>query len=317
MKDIANKQHGSPSNRPAGGDVFTKMLEAMTEEELTDGLNEALESMTEENYDPALIDAYLAALDRKAPMPEVPDSEAAFANFKTKLLQTFPAEDKTDSPSRKAHSVWRIGLIAVLTAICLMGGMVAAQASGVDVFGAIARWTDEVFSLGSINSESADDGDDDSSLGNRANAVNDAEHYETLQDALDAYGITEFCAPTWIPDEYMFEGVVIDSWPDDNSFIGLFAEYSDGTNFLKIQIRCYESRANTQMEKTDMTIETFVVDGLTIYLFENLNSNCAAWVTEHYECFISGPVEKQVLKQMVFSAYVHTTQGDGIACTRK
>ncbi len=36
MKDIANKQHGSPSNRPAGGDVFAKMLEAMTEEELTD-----------------------------------------------------------------------------------------------------------------------------------------------------------------------------------------------------------------------------------------------------------------------------------------
>ena len=60
MKDIANKQHGSPSNRPAGGDVFAKMLEAMTEEELTDGLNEALESMTEETYDPALIDAYLA-----------------------------------------------------------------------------------------------------------------------------------------------------------------------------------------------------------------------------------------------------------------
>ncbi len=307
MKDIANKQHGSPSNRPAGGDVFAKMLEAMTEEELTDGLNEALESMTEETYDPALIDAYLAALDRKAPMPEVPDTEAAFANFKSKLLQTFPAEDKTDSPSRKAHSVWRIGLIAVLTAICLMGGMVAAQASGVDVFGAIARWTDEVFSLGSINSESADDGDDDSSLGNRANAVNDAEHYETLQDALDAYGITEFREPTWVPEGYKFENVRVKSWPDDNSFISLFAKYYDGTNYLKIQIKYYEGCANVQMEKTGVTVETFVVDGFTFYLFENINSNCVAWVTEHYECLVNGPVEKQVLKQMVLSAYEHTT----------
>ena len=73
MNNTASKQHGSPSNCPTDGDVFMQMLEAMTEEELTDGLNEALESMTDEDYDSALIDAYLAALDRKAPMPEVPN----------------------------------------------------------------------------------------------------------------------------------------------------------------------------------------------------------------------------------------------------
>lgn len=303
MKDIANKQHGSPSNRPAGGDVFTKMLEAMTEEELTDGLNEALESMTEENYDPALIDAYLAALDRKAPMPEVPDSEAAFANFKTKLLQTFPAEDKAAGHSCKAHSVWRIGLIAILTVICLMGGMVAAQASGVDVFGAIARWTDGIFSLGSIISEGAGEGGGNSRLGNRNN---DAEHYETLQDALDAYGITEFREPTWIPDGYKFYDVEVDSWPDSSSLIGLSAYYYSGNDFLQIQLEYYEGSANVQMEKTNAAVEAFVVDGLTIYFFENINNNCAAWITEHYECYVNGPVEKQVLKQIVLSAYEHT-----------
>ncbi|MCI9213855.1 MAG: DUF4367 domain-containing protein [Oscillospiraceae bacterium] len=303
MKDIANKQHGSPSNRPAGGDVFTKMLEAMTEEELTDGLNEALESMTEENYDPALIDAYLAALDRKAPMPEVPDSEAAFANFKTKLLQTFPAEDKADSPSRKTNSVWRIGLIAILTVICLMGGMVAAQASGVDVFGAIARWTDEVFSLGAIITEGTDD---DPCLGNRANTVNDTEHYETLQEVLDAYGITEFREPTWLPDGYAFESVDVDFWPDDNSLIGLLAKYNDGANFLQIKIECYQGNANEQLEKVSAPVETLTVNGFTVYLLENKNSTSAAWVTEHYECYIIGTVEKQVLKQIVLSAYAHT-----------
>lgn len=303
MKDIANKQHGSPSNRPAGGDVFAKMLEAMTEEELTDGLNEALESMTEETYDPALIDAYLAALDRKAPMPEVPDTEAAFANFKTKLLQTFPTEDKADSPSRKTNSVWRIGLIAVLTAICLMGGMVAAQASGVDVFGAIARWTDDIFSLGTIISEGTGDKSGDSRLGNR---VDDTERYESLQDALDAYGIIEFREPTWIPEGYEFESVSVKSWPNNGSFIGIQAEYFDGSNFLQIQLECYEGSANIQVEKTNTSLEAFLVDGLTVYLLENVNSNSAAWATEHYECYISGAVEKQVLKQIVLSAYTHT-----------
>lgn len=303
MKDITNKQHGSPSNRPAGGDVFAKMLEAMTEEELTDGLNEALESMTEETYDPALIDAYLAALDRKAPMPEVPDSEAAFANFKTKLLQTFPAEDKTDSPSRKTNSVWRIGLIAILTVICLMGGMVAAQASGVDVFGAIARWTDNIFSLGTIISEGAGDESGDSRLGS---SFDDTERYESLQEALDAYGITEFREPAWLPDGYEFESVQVKFWPNDGSLIGIQARYFDGSNFLQIQLEYYEGSANIQVEKTYTSLETFLVDGLTVYLLQNISSNSAAWVTEHYECYIIGTVEKQVLKQIVLSAYAHT-----------
>lgn len=306
MKDIANKQHGSPSNHPAGGDVFTKMLEAMTEEELTDGLNEALESMTEENYDPALIDAYLAALDRKAPMPEVPDSEAAFANFKTKLLQSFPAEDKTDSPSHKASSVWRIGLVAILTVICLMGSMVAAQASGVDVFGAIARWTDNIFSLGTIISEGAGDESGNSRLGN---SFDDTERYASLQEALDAYGITEFREPAWLPDGYKFADVEVDSWPDDNSFISLLAKYNDGTNSLQIKIECYQGTANEQLEKASAPVETLTVNGFTVYLLENTNSNSAAWVTEHYECYIIGTVEKQVLKQIVLSAYAHTIRG--------
>ena len=33
--------------------------------------------------------------------------------------------------------------------------------------------------------------------------INDAEHYETLQEALDAYGITEFREPTYVPSGYL------------------------------------------------------------------------------------------------------------------
>lgn len=304
MKDIANKQHGSPSNRPAGGDVFAKMLEAMTEEELTDGLNEALESMTEENYDPALIDAYLAALDRKAPMPEVPDTDSAFTNLKNKLIQAVPAGNgRTTTPKQKAQSVWRIGLIAALTVICLMGGMVVAQAAGVDVFGAIARWTDEVFSFAPVCSEGADDGGGNSALKNN---INSEEAYGSLQEALDDCGITELHEPTWIPEGYALENIEVDSWPADGSLIGLYAEYYDGINFLQIHIECCNGDASIQAEKTDAPIESFQVDGLTVYLLENVNSHSAAWATEHYECYISGAVDKHTLKQMVFSAYAHT-----------
>ena len=60
------------------------------------------------------------------------------------------------------------------------------------------------------------------------------------------------------------------------------------------------------MEKTDAPIETFVVNGITVYLLENISNNSAAWATENYEFYISGSVEKQVLEQIVLSAYAHS-----------
>ena len=39
-------------------------------------------------------------------------------------------------------------LVAAVLVACLFSGMVVAQASGLDVFGAIARWTADAFSFG-------------------------------------------------------------------------------------------------------------------------------------------------------------------------
>lgn len=305
MKNIVSKQHGSPSNYPADGDMFMQMLETLTEEELTDALNEALESMTNENYDSALVDAYLAALDRKAPMPEVPDADIAFANLKNRLVHTVPTgNSKTTTPRQKAQSVWRIGLIAALTVICLMGGMVVAQAAGVDVFGAMARWTDDIFSLGSIRSEGSDNSGGDSILGNRTNAVNDANRYETLQEALDAFGITEVCEPTRIPEEYSLNSVDALCLPDGTLW-HLSAAYTNGIKFLHLDIESYQGEPKSQIEKTDTPVEVFPVEEITVYLFQNSINNVAAWATEHYEYTVSGPVEKNELKQIVLSAHAN------------
>jgi len=303
MKIIANTQHGSLSNHPTDGDAFTKMLEAMTVDELTDGLTEALESITAENYDPALIDAYLAALDRKAPLPEVPDAKTAFSDFQKRVSQAFPTQKNLPTFSRRRPQRFvRAGLVAAFTMVVLMSGMVVAQAAGLDVFGAMARWTDEVFSLGVIRSDGANDGTSAPVLADN-DTNNYRNDYTSLQEALDDYSITEFCEPTWLPDGYVFEKVEVESWLANGSLIGLYATYYDGSNFLQIRIEYYDGNANVQVEKTNAPVESFTVDGQTVYLLENINSNSAAWATEHYECYISGKVEKQVLKEIVLSAY--------------
>ena len=90
MNDFVKKQ--ASQNSPVNPVVSAESLEAMSPVELAEALELALDSMTEETYDPAVIDAYLDALDRKAPMPPVPDTEAAFQDFQPKasLLWTSP-----------------------------------------------------------------------------------------------------------------------------------------------------------------------------------------------------------------------------------
>ena len=50
-----------------------------------------------------------------------------------------------------------VGLAAALLTACLFGAMVAAQAAGIGVFGAVARWTEEAFSFGNIPPQSGQD----------------------------------------------------------------------------------------------------------------------------------------------------------------
>ena len=63
----------------------TDKLEAMPPSELAEELEAALDAMTEETYDPAMIEAYLDALDRKSPMPAHPSAEASYQEFYAKL----------------------------------------------------------------------------------------------------------------------------------------------------------------------------------------------------------------------------------------
>lgn len=56
-------------NQPACLDISPERLDSMSASELADAMEEAMNAMTEETYDPAVIDAYLEALDRKVPIP--------------------------------------------------------------------------------------------------------------------------------------------------------------------------------------------------------------------------------------------------------
>lgn len=304
MKHNSSEQ-GKPSNSPIDRDVFSMMLEELSVSELTDALFYALEAMTEDNCDFELIEAYLDVLNRKDPMPDIPDAKVSYTDFQQRVHQMTPTRARESRAIRhRLYRALRVGLVAAMAVACVLGSMAVAQAAGVDVLGTVARWTSEVFSLGTVRSPGAANISNDSEelQPDAENSAQISENYLTLQEALDVNGITEFSEPTWLPEGYVLNAIDVTYRPDGTLW-QLLATYVSEADILHINVLPYYGEPLMQVQKTDNAVETFTINDFTVYLLENINNNTAAWATEHFECYIGATVKKEILKQIVCSAY--------------
>ena len=77
----------------------------------------------------------------------------ASSAFRKRVLMTVPAQRNRPIVSgRRFRRIGRVGVAVALTIICIMSGMLVTQAAGVDILGAVAQWTSDMFSLGTIRS---------------------------------------------------------------------------------------------------------------------------------------------------------------------
>lgn len=291
MRDFSSKS-GLPLNNPNNGDIRQR-IDEMSASEVAEAFEQLVQNMDEENYDPTLIDAYLDALDQKAPMPEMPSKEESYVSFQQRLVQFAPKNAvKADRPIPQFRRIKSAALVAALSIICMLGIMMVAHAAGINIWGTMASWTDEIFSFGSHHSTG--------SIGEIDKTSTEHTAYTSLQEALDAYQIAEVGAPTWMPDGYTLNGV---NAMYSNAVNQLFicAEYSDGTDLILVTISTYDGEPSWQIEKNTASPESFELNGSIVYLLENNYNNTAAWVTEHLECVVAGNVDKMVLQQIVNS----------------
>jgi len=183
----------------------------------------------------------------------------------------------------RLRQVWRIALIAAVVAVCTLGAMFTAQAAGIDVFGAMAKWSQGIFSFGQISMK------DEKIMGNKTEPLE--QKFSSLQEALDAYGITEVHEPTWLPSGYVFKEV--DALCTDDPFFQLVpVSYMNGDYLIDISIKYYDDEPDMQVEKTDALIKTIKMNGITYYLIENIETGTIAWYTDQYEYYISCPKEE-------------------------
>lgn len=279
-----------PSNDHPGlheGIPTREQLDAMSTAELLEALEQTLFSMTEENYDGELLDAYLDELDRKSPMPEHPATDESYERFKARVgkmnaainpLESAPAASAKPKPR---HTALRTALVAVIAAACLLSCMVVVQAAGLDVFGSIARWTDSLFGFGAIGEPAASP----SPTGTQEVTV---EYIETL-------------LPT-VPDGFvMGEPVVFED--DVSGGIEYCVSYNSDNDYISFSaVEQYDDNIS-KYQKDFEDVNLIDINGQIYYVFMNNDYVSAAWRISMLECYITTNLSVDELNDIIFLSY--------------
>ena len=128
--------------------------------------------------------------------------------------------------------------------------------------------------------------------------------FTSLQEALDAYGITEPLAPKWLPEGFEGQGVTTDVDPD---FIRIAEIYRLNKREIQITIRCYNSEDaldKVSVEKEDEQQDVkYIRGGVEHSVAQNRAIHTASWTNGLNVVSIIGDVTEEELEQMIDSIY--------------
>lgn len=275
--------------------------QSYSKEQLQDELTNLMFQATEENLDTERLDALLDALNEVDPLPEADsfDTKKSLERFHEKYdpvfsaLETKSAAASDSSPAKKHPRRALIKIFPIAAVLILLFGSVTAQAFGLDIFGAIARWSSEIFHLSSSSTPYATI---------RTNPLDEGEeaYYDTLEEAVEAFGITDPIAPKWIPERFELAEA---SATYQSSGIFICADYVSNDGFLQIRYREKSELNFSTLEQESSNVEAYSGGGLKHYLLSDLNRQKAFWQNGEFECQVFGTVTRQEMKDIVDSIY--------------
>lgn len=188
-------------------------------------------------------------------------------------------------PSPARHQFRRIALVAAAIGV-FMALLIGAQAAGVDVFGSLARWTDEVFYF--IPSAQAE--------------AQQSEYSAILSQALEAQGLPKELVPTWFPDGFQPDEPQV--WHNDMvEAVDILFRHEDGRSFV-VSVNRYSDSDDIQLlqiEKDGAPVEFYPSNGRMFYIMSNLNTIESAWNENNLVMHIGGTISTNEVKQIIDS----------------
>lgn len=247
------------------------------------------------------LDALLDRMEEVCPLPASlsTDPEEGLERFRRRyasVLEDMAADAAPDvSPvPEKRHSIKPFAkALPFAAALILLLGTVTAQALGVDVFSALARWTAEIFRLDGGSAPYA-------AAALHPLEVGEEAVYESLEEAVAAFGIDAPIVPKVIPEGFELVEVRAAYWP---SVLKIWADYESADGFLQIlYIESAKVDVNA-LEKEYGDVEPYLAGDFKHYLLTDLGRRKAVWQNGDFECKISGNISLQDMKTMISSIY--------------
>lgn len=278
----------SMQNRPENRDEPRREryhLKGKNPEELINELEEQMEGMTDLSFNEGLVRAYLDELELKEPMVSDLDVEASLSRFHA----AHNKQDESRLPSHRRKIFMRIPAVAAAIMMC----MLIAQAAGADVFGAIARWSNDIFQFTPYAVSETPPVPLQFPSGEETT-------FDSLQDALYALNLNIKIVPAWLPDKFTLNKVTLRRIDD---LISVDASYlADDGSFLGIMFeQQWSSTTFSVFEKDDGEVVPYEKDGTTYYIMTNNAQVTAAWLCSNYECAIWGNVTKEEMIRIIES----------------
>lgn len=278
-------------------------LEELRTEQLLDLIPADLEP--EEDGDDELTFRILEVIEQREkenPTGLLPDVDQAWEKFQKYFLTPdgtdrplYPVRDSdweaveepVEEPVKRHRKLGRplrrlLPLVAVLAVA--FSSMVVAQAFGVDVFGALARWTEDTFHFTT--------GDDD---------VESEALSQVVQGAYDSCGIT-IPAPAWYPEDTML-AKDIDVVKDGTSLV-VRCEFVYGDKTFYIEIQQYygdERISRYTLEKDALNVDEYFSNNRSFFIMSNQDNICAVHSNSQYLITVNGSLSLEDVKRIIDS----------------
>lgn len=284
MKDSARKISRETIARLSTEELYRILRNSVEAPEYsvdTDTLLEILEVVEQREKEAGNLTDVDAAWERFQTIYAVPEMEGCelySSEIDSSSNQETDSKPEAKPSGRFRHGWKRALLIAAIIAV-LFG--VAVQAAGGDFFGALARWTDDVFGF-----------------------TLDASAAEVGVPVAEDIGETDFPVPWEIlpalrPERFTLTAKVIEV-SHSTDYVSL--AYKDGEDILYLLAHTFPVSGdfdNLLFEKDRENVETFSQDGITYYVLNNLEYQAVIWTSGRYIGAIHGQITNSELTTML------------------
>lgn len=271
-----------PESRDCGGTNLSQLSTEKLEQILRQDAEAPEEQETDTDF---LLEVMEVLAERNRENAHTPKTaEEAWESFQKNY-----APKAGGNKSAKPVRPWLRRLIAASAALVLILCIptTAKALSLQKLWDVVARWAKETFSFVSGDAEQVSEPE-----------ATDAIEYSSLQDLLKRNNRPYDMVPTWIPDGFILEKVEKDFMPGMETYR---AVYEDHSREFRIQVQTIRLSDTQMFEITDDAAEIYESCGVKYYIFQNMDELRTVWISNGYECSLSGVLTIEEIKSMINS----------------